>query len=296
MRNRRYTYLTSITIIAACAVILGFEKASAQTQELTSSRAVEVIVISFEVQKLIKEDILVQYDGDTIYVPLTRVFRLLEIDITPDREKRIFSGQFLSRKNTFKIDMVKMRVQAPNVDYKLTPADYILKEDDLYLRVDLFNRLFALPIVFDFNLLRVFMRLDKELPIYKRLKRQIRHEKLIREKRELGAVSQLPRHWQSFTGGVVDWTISTSPFGGGGQFAQLNLGGVVLGGDIEIRGSGNTRSGIDPRQFTGRWRYFFEDSRFFESAIIGDFFSSGALARSLRGASLTNSPIRRRKY
>lgn len=287
--------LFSFLLIGICGV---FTYAHVQSQDLSAARNanLEEIVLDFEAQRLFKVDILAQYDGDTIYLPLVKVLRQLDMNVIVDFENAKFSGSLSARDERFEINILKSRAKTPFADYKLQTRDYYYDGADLYLRVDLFKSLFKLPLLFDFANLRVFLRLNKEFPIYQKLKRAAQHEKLRLRKKEIGRVKSLPYRRQKFGGGALDWTASTNPVGGGGQFAQLNAGAVILGGDFNITGSGNTRTGIDPNQLRYRWRYFVGDNDYLTHTQLGDIFTSGTLGRSMRGALVTNKPVVQRRY
>lgn len=269
-----------------------------QAQDLSAARNanLEEIVLDFEAQRLFKKDIYAQYDGDTIYLPLIKVLRHLDMNVYADFVNKKFKGSLTNRNQQFEINLQKNRVKTPFIDYTLQTQDYYYDGTELFLRVDLFESFFDLPLLFDFSNLRVFLRLNKDFPIYQKLKRAARHKQLKLRKKELGHVTNLPHHRQTFGGGALDWTVSTSPLGGSAQFAQLSAGAVILGGDFNITGSGNTRNGIDPNQMRYRWRYFVGDNNYLTHAQLGDVFTSGSLGRSMRGALVTNKPVVQRRY
>ena len=54
---------------------------SAASAQIQPSQRVEFeeIVVSFEVPRLVQADLFVQFDGQTVYLPLVRLFELLDI-------------------------------------------------------------------------------------------------------------------------------------------------------------------------------------------------------------------------
>ncbi|HSH00725.1 MAG TPA: hypothetical protein VLB27_11770, partial [candidate division Zixibacteria bacterium] len=148
----------------------------------------------------------------------------------------------------------------------------------------------------DFTNLRVFLPLDKDLPVYQKMKRRQAHERLRNEQTALRDLQRLPHHRDLFKAGAADWTISTAPLGGGGQFANLNLGAAALGGDLTLSGSGNSRTGFKSDELRGRWRYYVKDNTFVSQVIAGDVFTGGSLSRSLRGGLVSNAPLVQRRH
>jgi len=79
----------------------------------------------------------------------------------------------------------------------------------------------------------------------------------------------MPQDRPIFDGGVVDWAISASPIGGGGHYYDFNAGGMLLGGDISLSGSGNTVTGFDPEELIYRWHRYFDRNRYLTQANLG---------------------------
>lgn len=295
--NNSYNWNNLLTfLMLGLSALVMSEHVRAQDLSAARNANLEEIVLDFEAQRLFKVDIFAQYDGDTIYLPLVKVLRQLDMNVTVDFINAKFKGSLTARKQRFEIDVRKNRVKTPFADYTLQSRDYYYDGADLFLRVDLFESLFDIPLLFDFASLRVFLRLNKEFPIYQKLRRASEHEKLRLREKDLSRVKSVPHRREKFGGGALDWTASTSPLGGGGQFAQLNAGALILGGDFNITGSGNTRTGIDLNQLRYRWRYFVSDNNYLTQAQLGDIFTSGTLGRSMRGALLTNKPVAQRRY
>ena len=84
----RNCLLTGV-LLPALAVPVGAQSAG------NTPREFEEIVVSFEIPKLLREDIFVQFDGETVYLPLISVFSLLDINIDADMGKQNFSGFFI---------------------------------------------------------------------------------------------------------------------------------------------------------------------------------------------------------
>ena len=264
-------------------------------QDIEDTEVVE-IVVNFEVRKLINKDIFAQYDGTEIYLPLINIFQLLELYIDADFKNLRFSGFFISKKDKYEIDLTRHTARARGQKYELLPSDYFLMPHELYLRIDLFKQLFDLDMKFIFSTLQVRLPLNEDFPSYKKLKRHQDQAKLELIKAELKDIKFLRRKREMFGGGVADWVISASPIGGGGQFYDLTLGGMILGGDIYLAGGGNTVTGFESDKLNYKWHYFFEDNRYFTQADLGCIYTGGLLSRFLEGGLITSRPQVQRKH
>jgi hypothetical protein len=262
-----------------------------------AQNAPEEIVVGFEIPRLMSTDIFVQYDGRTIYLPIAELFRILDFNVTSDLSRRSFSGFMFNKNNRFEIDLAGSQAIVGKQKIPLAEGDYILGTHDLFLRVDMFQKLFGLPMEFDFSRMRVLLPLNKDFPAYQKLQRKQAHDKLKTAEAALHDVETLPFRRAYLKGGVADWMVSANPVGSGRiQYFNLSTGGMLLGGDFNVSGGGDTKTGIDTRQMNYKWHYFFNDNKYLTQAEVGDVFAGGAISRSLQGVLLTNKPQVHRTY
>ncbi|UCG63180.1 MAG: hypothetical protein JSV52_07840 [Candidatus Zixiibacteriota bacterium] len=257
----------------------------------------EEIVVSFEVPKLVQQDMFVQYDGQTVYVPLVKLFDALDININADLRSKKFWGFYINRNSNYEFDLAAFRIRIMGRDYPYLASDYYLGDDDLYVRVESLARMFNLRLSFDFSMMRVYLALDKDFPAYQKLKRKIAREKLSRKRAALRDVVRVAHQREYISGAAVDWSISTNPVGGRNKhYYNLVTGGMLAGGDFKITTAGSTDEPFNSEQFAYQWHYYLSDGKILTQAEIGQVHAGGSLGRSLEGAMLTNRPQERRKY
>jgi len=292
LKNSLVGSIRSLAVVCL-AVMASPSAASSQTGML------EEIVVGFEVPKLIDRDIFVQYDGSTVFVPVIEVFSILEFPVQAALAGERISGRMPDQSGEmerFLIDLTRFSIKALGTERSLLRSDYFLDDRDFYLRIDLFGEIFGMRMKFDFSLLRVKLPLTEEFPAYQKLKRGKARKKMTKKKEALRDVRMLPRARSYAAGGALDWRISANPIGGGAQHYNFNLGGVLLGGDLQVGGAGNTLSGFESEQLDYRWHYYLDKGKYITQADIGRIFTLGALGRSMTGLRLTNQPQVRRKY
>ena len=285
--NRRPTLALLILMFATAAP---WGCLFAQDQEL------EEVVVEFEVKQLIRQDIFVQYDYESIYLPLIEILDMLDVYVSPNFRQLRFSGHYLSDDDKFEIDFQRQRAVVSGQQYSLSSSDYVVGAKEAYLKLELFNQLFGLDMKFNFGSLQVRMSLNEDFHSYKKLKRHQSHQKLAREAEGLRDVRRLPRAAPYFGAGVLDWAVSASPVGGGGQYFDFTLGSMFLRGDLIVSGGGNSDVGLETGDMTYRWHYYNEDSRLFSQVDAGDVFTTGFFPRQFRGVSVTNRPQIPRKF
>lgn len=257
----------------------------------------EEIVVNFDVPKLVNSDIFVQYDGQNLYIPLQEIFRLLEVVSDHDRETMRISGYMISKDDPFVVNFARGLVIRSGREMPLARNGYIYDGYDCWLRMDLMETYFDLPMQFDFSKLQVRLPLNKEFPAYQKLKRKQAQDKLRTKKKVAREVYALPFNREYAKGGVADWTISTNPMGGRDiHYYSLSLGGMLMGGDITLSGNGDTKNGIESDQMRYKWHYFVNKNRYLTQVELGDVNVGGQFSRRVDGLKLTNRPQVRRKY
>ncbi|MFH1374930.1 MAG: carboxypeptidase-like regulatory domain-containing protein [bacterium] len=276
--------LTTILIVSATLAIGVIAPVAAEESGF------EEIVIGFDIPRLLQKDLYVLYDNQNVFLPVTEIFRLLDINIASDASAGRFYGFFISNDRPYEINLMDRTVTIDGDRHPLADSNFTVSAGELYLKVDLFEELFGLQAKFHFSSLTVRLKLDESLPSYQKLKRQQAQKKLRTRETALRNVRSLPRQEPYFGVGVVDWAVSSSPFGDGGHHFGLGLGAMVLAGDLSVSGGGNSVTGFDPGAMTYRWHYYFDNSRHLTQINLGQVTTGGFLSRRLKGASVTNQP------
>ena len=284
IRNIRATLLVLALLIATLA---GMANAGSTIEEIT---------VNFEVPRLASKDIFVRYDGSTVYLPFTEIFRILDLNVGTDADRTQIEGFFVTKDRKYEIRPKEAKAVVAGVETILPPGSFQYDGMELYLRIDQFKSLFGLEMAFNFSMLRVLLPLNDQFPAYQRLKRKQAREKLEKTEAALRNVKVIPLKREVFSGGVLDWTLSASPVGGSGQYADLGIGSMLLGGDLSVSGAGNTVTGINPDEITGRWHYSIDPNPFVSQVELGSINSGSILNRSMRGALVTNRPQVQRTY
>jgi hypothetical protein len=257
---------------------------------------VEEIIVRFEVPKLVGTDIVAYFDGKDIYLPLIEILQQLDVNVKSEFDKGKFSGKFLTRNNDFEINIPDLKAECFGRKTKIDSTDFILKNNDCFLKIGLFQTIFELRINFNFSELKVYIPLNQDFPAYQKLKRKATHERLKDEKAALKDVQEIPYKRETLEGGVADWVLTINPFEKNGQYFGLGLGGMVLGGDLTVNGAINTIDGIDGDITRYRWHYYFRNNNLLTQAELGEISTGGSLSRNLDGVYLTNKPQIQREY
>ncbi len=273
-----------------CLILLVCEGLTAQRLPRVDDRNLQEIVVGFTVRRLLSQDIFVFWDGDEVYLPVTQVFGLLDLKINLNLDEGKASGHVIDRDHGFEFDLAERWVRTAEGRTALGDRDFAVSDRELYLRRDWFGRLFDLPMKFSFAALEVSLPLNEEFPAYRRLQRREAHKKLRSRETELEDIRFLPRRTQYLAGGAADWAVSATPIGGSGQYFNGTVGGMLMGGDFQVSGGGNSITGFDDNQLDYRWHYYYDRSSWLTQVDLGHFSSGGLLSRSFVGARISNRP------
>lgn len=276
--------------VVLCLILFVSGIVFAQRMPRAETRGLEEIVVGFTVPRLLSEDLFVLWDGDEVYLPVTEVFGLLDLRIELNLNEGRTTGYVIDQDDDFEFNLVERWVRTDRGRTVLSDRDFAVSRDELYLRRDFFGRLFGLPMEFSFAALEVKLPLNEDFPAYQSLQRREAHKKLRSRETELRDIRFLPRRTQYLAGGALDWAVSATPVGGSGQYANATLGGMILGGDFQVSGGGNTITGFDENQLDYRWHYFYDRSRWLTQIDLGHFSTSGLLSRSVVGGRVSNRP------
>ncbi|MBI5267869.1 MAG: hypothetical protein HY851_11620, partial [candidate division Zixibacteria bacterium] len=269
---------------------------AAVTSVISAEPTVEEITVNFEVPRLTSKDIFVRYDGSTIFLPFTEIFHILDLNVGTDPDRTRIEGFFITKGHRYELRPKEARAVVNGTDMPLLPGSFQYDGMELYLRIDQFKNLFGLDMTFNFTMLRVLLPLSDQFPAYQRLLRKQAREKLDKTEAALKNIKVIPRKHEWFSGGVIDWTLSTNPLGGGGQYADMGIGSMLFGGDLSVSGAGNTTTGFNPEDITARWHYAIDPNPFLTQIELGSINSGGLLNRSMRGGLITNRPQVQRTY
>jgi len=257
----------------------------------------EEIVVGFEVPRLINLDLIVQYNGESVYLPMVEIFNNLGINIKADLTQKIFSGQFYRDRENYELNLNLLKYKYQGREIVINRNEFVISGMDVYLKTNLFYDLFGIEMTFDFTTLSVHSPLDRDFPAYRKQMREMSHKKLFQDVTELRDLQHLGQRREYFKGAVVDWMLSASPMGNNKtQYYSLGIGGMILGGDFNTTLNGNSESGLQTGQMNYRWHYFVGENNYLTQVDLGDIYSTGAFSRGLNGVKVTNKPQVQRKY
>ena len=257
------------------------------------------ISITLNVQRIGSLEIPAIINGKSVYLSLKDLFDFLQIRnfITPGMDS--LTGFFINPKATFLIDKTKNKIVFNHKIFKLGPNDITNDLRNLYLKSDYFGDVFGLNCAFDFRSLTVTLTTKLELPAIREMQQELMRRNLSQLKGEKKADTIIGRNFPLFHIGVADWSILNSQLtkGTSNTRANLGIGALAFGGELNLSLNYNSDEKINLRQQYYQWRYVNNDHAALRQVVAGKIFaqSVSSIFAAVNGLQITNTPTTYRR-
>lgn len=239
------------------------------------------------------------YMDDKLYLPVGELFGFLKINHELSKNYDSVSGFFLKEQNRYLISHTGQAATVGNEKYPLDKTSLLRTANGLYMRNDVFGRIFGLYLSFNFRSMSIELKTHHELPVIKELRLAVMRKNVSRLKGEVTVDTTLKRQYHPARGGMVDWSVISSQSEGGRSDtrASLGLGAELLGGETNIMLNYSSRTGFEERQQYYRWRWANNDARVVKQVAAGKIQprSISSIYAPVIGVTATNTPTSFRK-
>ncbi|MEX2351233.1 MAG: hypothetical protein WD529_02250 [Balneolaceae bacterium] len=235
------------------------------------------------------------YTGEEFYIPVTEVFSLLQIDYEVRNGRLQITGEYLDR-GRYRIDFNSRTATLGDVRIEFEANDFLIEQLDYYLHPDLFEELFGLRFIPDFNTLGLILESDDTMPVVARRNRELRREQLTRRQQQIYMEYyplRFDRQQNQFNTGFLDYSLSANISQTNSSYLfSGSIGSEVMGGDLQGSLFGNfSQSASTLRSSNLRWRYGIRDNEWVSRITAGQSTSDGLLPAAYTGIQITNDPI-----
>lgn len=232
---------------------------------------------------------------EQVYISIPDLFDFLDIRNVPSDDFNSIEGYLLNQNDIFIADANKMELVYRGEVIKLKEGDLKSTPTNLYLKPDYFGDVLKLEISSSIRKMSIEIVPNFELPSF----RLARREKLRGNLRQLNtgvivADTSLSKESSLFLLGVADWDINLNQRSTGKSYNRFNLdlGGLLAGGNFSSRFNYNSNRGFDPQNQFYRWQYVNNDNTVLRQIGLGKIGarSISTLLRPVIGIQLTNAP------
>ncbi len=280
----------------AMVFIVAASTSRAQTPVDDDAPAQETIPVEFTLKRVGKVELLSIQRDNQVFLPLRKLFDFLKIRHEFDPTAGTLTGFLVSPDTPYVIDAQRSRIRVGKRAGDLSVSDYIVRDNDIFLRVELFERYFGLPVNYHPRQLAASLATTMALPVF--LDQQLikLENELARRPGPVEPEASVDRTFRLIDGARLDYVIrsSFSTTAVPNRSFLTHIAGHVLGGDVDARFTGTITPSPSLRQTRARWRFVpqheREQGKLFRQITVGDFITSGLLSREIYGVEMTNHP------
>jgi len=281
-------YFESDTIISQSERDTSFENKISQTD-------IEEAYFFLVYQDVVRTRIVIFNYNNSFYLPLIEIFKLLEINFNFSQNQKLISGFFIEADSTYSFDFVKRIYQDKSKQIYYSNDDFIYTPLEIYVKPELIEKSLGLSFSFNINELTINLKTEKILPVYSRIKREINYKYI--KKEIIKPDFTYPIEKKLIKGLFLDYFISSNFTKGLPAFHNYNLGlgGIFLGGDIELSMNGSINQKFTSiNDYIYKWNYVF-NYKHLSQISLGTLEYNGLQQTTISGISITNEPVEPRK-
>jgi|WetSurMetagenome_2_1015567.scaffolds.fasta_scaffold00007_134 hypothetical protein len=278
-----------IILISAFFLFLSFvQLAGQETQDY------DEISVYLDVKGVGGREMDAVIQGEQIFLPVTDLFDFLKIRNVASAGLDSVYGSFIDPEARFYINRVTNRIIYQERVYNLPVGELIRTETNLYMKSELFGRIFGLDCYFSFRNLSVTVTSKLELPLIREMKQEEMRRNLSRLKGEIKADTSIDRIHPGFRFGMADWSAIVTEEVKGRTDARLNLslGSMVAGGEATFSLNYYTMDRFSEKQQNYLWRYVNNDFSPLRQIMAGKITTqaTSTIYNPVIGVQFTNTP------
>lgn len=254
--------------------------------------APESVLIELQLGRIAGRTVPAYRAGDRALVPLSTFFELAEIR-SERRPDGTVDAMIQPGNVPLAVDPASHSVRVGPTRYTLGPDELVQTETDVYLDTRMLGTAFDVEWEVSWPDLQVTVIDPSGLPVARRIRRDAMVQAQLASTAPPAYASQeLALQRRRFDGVVFDYSLLTPTSGLEGAAYSAVLGLDVLGGSLAVGVESQTGLARTPRSLVS-WTGVWLQNPYVAQLRLGDAFATGPRGRTLRGASVTNSPYLR---
>jgi hypothetical protein len=256
----------------------------------------EEVLLQLRVDRIGTNDFFALIYGDTLFLPLEEIFSFLKIYYTISPDRRFISGFFGYEDMLYEISIEDGYGRFLKERHALSPKDFIITRDAVFMRDKLFSQIFGLHTELDYNQMSLNLYSERELPAVRISNRQRAQRIIDTHILNVQPGFSFPRQKKWLGGGMADWSVNYYQLGDKYNYNYSILSGLeVLGGDFDAMFTGRRDVPVDWYNSRWRWRYVADSAPWARQFILGEISNTAGNQYSSIGLQITNAPPNSRR-
>jgi hypothetical protein len=231
--------------------------------------------------------------GQDVYLPVKQVFDFLKIKCLTSENLDSVYGYFIHPSAEYLIDNAESAIYYQGQEYLLENDEIIQTETGIFLKIRYFGEVFGLDCIFNFRSLSVVLTTKLDVPAIREKQLDLMRKNIRDLTGNKKADSTINRKFKVLQIGMVDYTLNASQVLGVKSQAifNVNVGGMLLGGDVTGRLGINAKNQLDYSQGGFRWRYVNNEGGLIKQVTVGQLTSRtiNSLDAGIHGVQVTNA-------
>jgi hypothetical protein len=293
MRGARLLFVVSGCIL--CLLILLSPHQALAEDEIPDDE----VSVFFNVSGLGGKELEAIIKGEQLYPSVTDLFEYLKINHQISEDHESVRGFFIVESSRYVIDQTKKQVILGEKTYPLNREDFIQTSSGLYLRSEVFGKVFGLECAFNFRNLSVTLNTKLDLPVIREKRQEMMRTNLSKLKREIQADTTIRQNYPALSFGNFDWAVTSTQQNKSVQDTRLSLriGSIIAGGETNFALNYNSRQDFNLRQQHYLWRYVNNDQKALRQVKVGKIpvQSTVSLYAPVIGLQFSNIPTTYRR-
>ncbi|KEO75907.1 hypothetical protein [Anditalea andensis] len=266
----------------------------------------EEILLLVKVAKFGSAEIPAAIRQEKVYLSVTDLFDFLHIK---NEIGETIQGFVLDQNDLYVIDVKQQQLFYSGRAFSLPSSAFILEDDFVYLRSDLFGEVFGLHCTFNFRTLTVLLSTDLDLPVFKLMRQEMIRKSLNKLHGNLEADTVYNRERSLLKLHIAEWGIMTTnlirpmdreqPFFMTASQNRYNvaLGGEMMGGEFFANLNSFDGRKLAHRNQFYQWRYVNNENAAIRQISVGRITgpSTATILYPVVGIQVTNASTLRRK-
>ena len=272
--------------------------AQSSTSKSSSYEAFNVL-INFE--NIGDENFSALYDerSGNLFLPVAELFSFVRFTHIVNDQQQSITGFTDNEKSTFSIQYPQKAITYQKNLYAVSDKDMIMDNANIYLSRKVFEEVFKFKVDFDFRSLGAKFTAPFELPLARSIRLQNIRNNLKKAKGEVVFDSIIPRKYNLFKFGMVDWSVASNQSQVYTNETRIGLGvGAELAlGEADVWLNYSDKYGLDLNQQRYQWRWVDNKAKFIKQFQLGRVYSRSvaSLFNPVDGFMFTNTPTTIRK-
>ena len=210
----------------------------------------------FSVSNVGGKDIPALINDNVVYLAVAEVFDFLKIKNTRSPSLDSVSGFFMNPQAVFLFDRAQNRIEYNGKTFDLHSDDLIKTDNNLYLRIEYFGRIFGLDCKYSFRSLSVTLTTQIELPSIREMRQAQVRNSVNQNKTDVKTDTIIHRNYPIFSLGMADWQVISTQQNHGRSDTRFNLslGSIFLGGETNVNLNYNSNEPFTEKRQDFRWR------------------------------------------